>query len=119
VERGPDGRTNPMVNAGAIATASLAPGGGQDERWEFLRDGLSRFAGRPLSLDEEVYASAAATNHRNRALANLLQTYGRLGCDPAEAVDLYTRAELPAGERHRAGGDGRHPGQRRGQPADR
>ena len=25
VERGPDGRTNPMVNAGAIATASLAP----------------------------------------------------------------------------------------------
>jgi glutaminase len=91
VERGPDGRTNPMVNAGAIATASLAPGGGQDERWGFLRDGLSRFAGRPLALDEEVFASASATNHRNRALANLLETYGRLGCDPAEAVDLYTR----------------------------
>ena len=91
VERGPDGRTNPMVNAGAIATASLIPGGSQDERWEFLREGLSRFAGRPLSLDEEVYASASATNHRNRALANLLETYGRLGCDPVEAVDLYTR----------------------------
>jgi glutaminase len=91
VERGPDGRTNPMVNAGAIATASLAPGGSQDERWGFLRDGLSRFAGGALSLDEEVYASASATNHRNRALANLLETYGRLGCDPAEAVDLYTR----------------------------
>jgi glutaminase len=27
VERGADGRTNPMVNAGAIATTSLAPGG--------------------------------------------------------------------------------------------
>jgi glutaminase len=91
VERGPNGRTNPMVNAGAIATASLAPGASQDERWEFLRDGLSRFAGRPVSLDEEVYASASATNHRNRALANLLETYGRLGCDPAEAVDRYTR----------------------------
>jgi glutaminase len=91
VERGPDGRTNPMVNAGAIATASLTPGGSQNERWEFLREGLSRFAGRPLSLDEEVYASASATNHRNRALANLLETYGRLGCDPVEAVDLYTR----------------------------
>jgi glutaminase len=38
-----------------------------------------------------VYTSASATNHRNRALANLLQTYGRLGCDPAEAVELYTR----------------------------
>jgi glutaminase len=91
VERGREGRTNPMVNAGAIATASLAPGGSQDERWEFLRSGLSRFAGRPVSLDEAVYASASASNHRNRALANLLETYGRLGCDPAEAVDLYTR----------------------------
>jgi glutaminase len=91
VERGPQGRTNPMVNAGAIATASLAPGGSQDERWGFLCEGLSRFAGRPLGLDEEVYASASASNHRNRALANLLETYGRLGCDPAEAVDLYTR----------------------------
>jgi glutaminase len=91
VERGPDGRTNPMVNAGAIATASLAPGASQGERWEFLRDGLSRFAGRPLALDEEVYASASASNHRNRALANLLETYGRLGCDPAEATDRYTR----------------------------
>jgi glutaminase len=91
VERGPDGRTNPMVNAGAIATASLAPGGSQGERWEVLHEGLSRFAGRPLPLDEEVYASASATNHRNRALANLLESYRRLGCDPAEAVDLYTR----------------------------
>jgi glutaminase len=91
VERGPNGRTNPMVNAGAIAAASLAPGGSAEARWGFLRDGLSQFAGRPLALDEEVYASAVATNHRNRALANLLETYGRLGCDPAEAVDLYTR----------------------------
>jgi glutaminase len=80
-----------MVNAGAIATTSLAPGSSQDERWGFLRDGLSRFAGRALALDEEVYASASATNHRNRALANLLETYGRLGCDPAEAIDRYTR----------------------------
>ena len=38
-----------------------------------------------------MYASASATNGRNRALAQLLQSYGRLGCDPAEAVDLYTR----------------------------
>src|SRR5829696_3449648 len=44
VERGPDGRTNPMVNAGAIATASLAPGASQGERWEFLRDGLWKTA---------------------------------------------------------------------------
>jgi glutaminase len=91
VERGPDGRTNPMVNPGAIATASLAPGDTAEAKWAFLRDGLSRFAGRALPIDDEVYVSASATNHRNRALADLLQTYRLLGCDPVEAVDLYTR----------------------------
>ncbi|BCJ39813.1 glutaminase 2 [Actinoplanes ianthinogenes] len=91
VERGPDGRTNPMVNPGAIATASLAPGATAAARWKFLHDGLSRFAGHDLPLDDDVFASAAATNHRNRALADLLATYRILGCDPMEAVDAYTR----------------------------
>jgi glutaminase len=71
VERSQDGRTNPMVNAGAIATTSLAPGATAEARWAFLHDGLSAFAGRPLPLDEEVFASASATNHRNRGIANL------------------------------------------------
>lgn len=91
VERGADGRTNPMVNAGAIATTSLAPGDTTEERWRFLRDGLSRFAGRELGLHEELLASASATNARNQGIARLLQSYGRVYCDPAEAVDLYTR----------------------------
>jgi glutaminase len=91
VGRGQEGRTNPMVNAGAIATTSLAPGATAEARWAFLLDGLSRFAGRSLALDEEVYASASATNHRNRRIAGLLADHGRLWCDPAEAVDRYTR----------------------------
>ncbi len=91
VERGPDGRTNPMVNSGAIATTSLTPGATADERWAFLHAGLSRFAGRELRVDEEVYGCASATNARNQGLARLLQSYGRLTGDPAEAVDLYTR----------------------------
>ena len=81
VERSPDGRTNPMVNSGAIATTSLAPD------WDFIRTGLSRFAGRALGFDDEVYASASATNSRNQAIARLLD----LDRDPADAVDLYTR----------------------------
>jgi glutaminase len=91
VERSNDGRTNPMVNAGAIATTSLASGSSVQDRWQFLHEGLSRFAGRELSLDREVYSSAAATNSRNQSIARLLQSYGRLYCDPSEAVDLYTR----------------------------
>ena len=85
VERSADGRTNPMVNSGAIATTSLAG------RWDSLREGLSRFAGRDLGFDDEVYASASATNARNQGIARLLQDRGRLYCDPSEAVDLYTR----------------------------
>jgi glutaminase len=81
VERSRDGRTNPMVNPGAIATTSLAPG------WDFIREGLARFAGHELGFDDEVYASASATNSRNQAIARLLE----LDRDPGEAVDLYTR----------------------------
>ena len=91
VEHSADGRSNPMVNAGAIAAASLAPGDSSASKWLFLKEGLSRFVGRELKLSEEVYASASATNHRNRAIANLLASRGRIYSDPAEAVDLYTR----------------------------
>ena len=91
VERSADGRTNPMVNPGAIATTSLAPGADAEERWAVIHEGLSAFAGRRLPLDEEVHASASATNHRNRELASALAGLGRLGCAPAEAVALYTR----------------------------
>ncbi len=91
IERREDGRTNPMVNPGAIATTSLVPGASAEERWQFVAEGLSRFAGRELRLDEEVLESALATNHRNRAIARLLYERGRIGCEPADAVELYTR----------------------------
>jgi glutaminase len=91
VERAADGRTNPMVNAGAIATTSLVPGATAEEKWTFIYAGLSRFAGRTLPLNDEVYASATETNFRNRGIAYLLQSYNRIYCDPMEATDLYTR----------------------------
>lgn len=91
VERSSDGRTNPMVNAGAIATTSLVPGEDEDAKWRFIRDGLSRFAGRRLSLNDEVYDSATKTNFRNRSIAWMLESMGRIYCDPAEATELYTR----------------------------
>lgn len=91
VERGEDGTTNPMVNAGAIAATSLARGDTTDAKWRFIHEGLSRFAGRVLAVDERVYASASATNHINRGIANLLAGRQRIYCDPGEALDLYTR----------------------------
>jgi glutaminase len=91
VERSGDGRTNPMVNAGAIATTSLVPGTTVDAKWEFIHEALSEFAGRRLPLNKEVYASATKTNFRNQSIARLLQSFERIYCDPVQATDLYTR----------------------------
>ena len=92
IERMPDGRTNPMVNAGAIATTSLVPGNTVDEKWKFIHDGLSKFAGRTLPMNEEVLQSA----HRKpisatARIAQFLLSVNRIYCEPMEAVDLYTR----------------------------
>ena len=91
VERAPDGRSNPMVNPGAIATTSLAGGETAEERWRFIHEGLSRFAGRELPLNEEVYASASQSNFRNRSVVWMLESQGRIYSDPMQALDLYTR----------------------------
>ncbi|HJC71122.1 MAG TPA: glutaminase A [Candidatus Brachybacterium intestinipullorum] len=77
---------NPMVNAGAIATTALLPGG-----WLAVHEGLSRFAGRSLELDERVLRSESETNHRNQGIADLLTSYGRLAGRPEEMVEVYTR----------------------------
>jgi glutaminase len=82
---------NPMVNAGAIAASSLVPGTTPDEKWRFIQGGLSKFAGRMLSLNSEVYDSETATNLRNRGIAKLLEGYERMYCDALEATDIYTR----------------------------
>jgi glutaminase len=91
IERHPQGRTNPMVNPGAIATTSLVPGKTPGEKWNFIRQGLSQFAGRDLALNEQVLESALATNFHNRAMAHLLQSLGAIYDEPMAALDLYTR----------------------------
>ena len=91
IELNDDRTMNPMVNAGAIATTSLVPGSTAEDKWQYLQDGLSRFAGRRLELDGEIYASEAATNLRNQGIAHLLDSYERLYFDPDEATDVYTR----------------------------
>ncbi len=82
---------NPMVNAGAMATTSLVPGTTAEDKWTTLQEGLSRFAGRTLDVDEDVFASESATNDRNRGIAHLLASYDHLFFDPDETTDLYTR----------------------------
>lgn len=82
---------NPLVNAGAIATASLISGKDPDEQWNKILDFYSRAAGEKLSLIDEVYKSEAATNTGNKALSMLLAKYDRIYADPFSSVDVYTK----------------------------
>jgi glutaminase len=91
IELNADRTMNPMVNAGAIATTSLVPGDTAEAKWRFIHEGLSRFAGRKLELDAEIYASEAATNLRNRGIAKLLEGYEQMYFDALQATDIYTK----------------------------
>lgn len=82
---------NPLVNAGAIATASLVDGKTLETKWKSVLDTASAFAGHPLHLNEDVYRSEMASNQHNQAIAVLLHSYDSLYADPSETVDLYTR----------------------------
>lgn len=81
---------NPMVNAGAIATTGLVDADAA-AAWEKIQSGLSAFAGRDLLLDDEVFRSEMVTNQRNRAIAHLLSSYGRLDQEALGVVSTYTK----------------------------
>lgn len=82
---------NPMINAGAIAAASLVAGRSDDDCWQRVLATLSLFAGRPLHVDEGVYVSERETGHRNRAIAHMLRNFGVIEVDPEPALDRYFR----------------------------
>jgi glutaminase len=91
VELNPQRLTNPMVNTGALANSSLVPGATAEDKWQCIQEGLSAFAGRSLTLNEEVYASALSSSHRNIGLAAFLHGYDRLYFDPVATLGLYVR----------------------------
>lgn len=82
---------NPMVNAGAIVASSLVSGATRAEQFERILSGLSAFAGRPLTVDEDVFESERETGNRNRAIGHLLRTVGALDADVDAVLDLYFR----------------------------
>lgn len=82
---------NPMINAGAIVTSSLVEASSAAERFDRIHATLSAFAGRPLEVDERVFASERMTGDRNRALAYLMRNAGSLQGDVDEALDVYFR----------------------------
>ena len=82
---------NALVNPGAIAATSMVKGTSYDAIWESILNYYNEFAGRKLTVLEDVFKSEAETNQRNRALAMLMFAYGRIKDNPLQATDIYTR----------------------------
>ncbi|HEX4342554.1 MAG TPA: glutaminase A [Verrucomicrobiae bacterium] len=80
---------NPMINAGAIATAGQIEGKNQETRFKRILEMFSTFAGRELDLDDVIYRSESETGHRNRAIGHMLRNFGILANDPAPTTELY------------------------------
>ena len=78
LEPGTGRPANAMINAGAMIATSLVRATGPAERFERIRQCLSAFAGRPLSVDDAVFSSEMETGDRNRALAYLMRNAGSL-----------------------------------------
>jgi glutaminase len=81
---------NSLVNPGAIATTSMVKGATRDAVWKSILGYYSDFAGRPLSVNQEVFKSEADTNQRNQAIGYLMYAYGYIKANPLQATDVYT-----------------------------
>jgi glutaminase len=81
---------NAMVNPGAITATSMVSGASRDEIWKKILDWHGQFAGRPLSVNQEVFKSEAETNQRNQAISMLMFAYGHIKANPLQATDIYT-----------------------------
>ena len=91
IEQNQGHEMNPLVNAGAITTTSMVQGKSYNEIWNKILGYYSDFAGRDLTVLEDIYKSEAATNQRNQAIAHLMYAYGHIEGDPLQATDIYTR----------------------------
>ena len=80
---------NAMINAGAIAIASLIKKDSRESGVCSFIDKMQRAAGRPLRIDEAVYASEDATGHRNRAIAYLMLNCGIIDSQVDHTLHQY------------------------------
>jgi glutaminase len=80
---------NPMVNAGAIAVASLIKGESRAAGVRNFVEKMQFAAGRKLTIDSSVLASESATGNRNRAIAYLMLNFGVIDEDVNHTLHQY------------------------------
>ena len=80
---------NPMVNAGAIAVASLIKNGSHPAGVRRFIEKMQLAAGRKLTIDASVLASESMTGNRNRAIAYLMLNFGIIDEDVNHTLHQY------------------------------
>jgi glutaminase len=80
---------NPMINTGAITVTALLHARHGERTLDHILRRLGAAAGRPLTVDEDVYRSESRTGHRNRAIAHLLLNFGMVHDEVEAALELY------------------------------
>lgn len=81
---------NPLINAGAIVVADHLREVCDDPRTDLVTL-VSELAGSPVDIDDEVWASERETDSRNRAIANLMRSFGNLHHRVEDVLDDYFR----------------------------
>ena len=80
---------NPMVNAGAIATADLIDGKDFSDRISRMQAMFARYIGRPVHFDNSIFMSERTTGHRNRAIGHLMLNFGMVRDRVDQTLELY------------------------------
>jgi glutaminase len=82
---------NPMINPGALVVDDVLLDHCEDAQRSTM-DLLETLAREPLTIDEQVRDSEQGALHRNRAMANLLASFGNLTHDVDQVLDDYVHA---------------------------
>jgi glutaminase len=80
---------NPLVNAGAIATADLVRGKDFADRIKRTVSMFSRYIGRDVYIDNSIFLSERTTGHRNRAISHLMLNFGMVSEQIPDSLELY------------------------------
>ena len=84
-------RFNPMVNSGAISCTGLICDDATDDAFPVILEFLSDFAGRQLTVNENVFYSEKSTGDRNRAIGWLLKNNNQFEYGVDKILDVYFR----------------------------
>ncbi|MGD9637007.1 MAG: glutaminase A, partial [Pirellulales bacterium] len=80
---------NPLVNAGAIATADLVRGKDFADRIKRTLAMFGRYIGREVYIDNAIFLSERTTGHRNRAISHLMLNFGMVSEQIPDSLELY------------------------------